>query len=68
MIIYDFFVKQIRVKNAKEALILLLKLIVAFLIADELYSSFLRLSCLLQEKSSYKADGIIFLSLKYAEN
>ena len=65
MKIYDFFIKQIRVKNVKEALILLLKLMVVFLIADELYYSFLRLSCLLQEKGSYKADGIIFLSLKY---
>jgi hypothetical protein len=66
MKIYDFLIKQIRVKNVKEALILLLKLTVVFLFADELYSSFLRLSCLLQEKSSYKADGILFLSLKYA--
>ncbi len=66
MIIYDFFVKQIRVKNAKEALILLLKLIVAFLIADELYSSFLRFSCLLQTKGIDKANGIIILGLKYA--
>ena len=65
MKIHDFFVKQIRVKNAKEALILMLKLIVVFLIADGLYYSFLRLSCLLQEKSIYKTDRIIFLSLKY---
>jgi hypothetical protein len=66
MKIYDFFVKQIRVKNAKEALILLLKLMVVFLLADGLYYSLLRLSCLLQEKSRYKAEGIIVLSLKYA--
>lgn len=50
MNIYNFLKKQIRIKSVKDIFLLLLKLVVAIIIADEIYTAIYRISCLLTSK------------------
>jgi hypothetical protein len=47
---YDFFVKHTRVRNAKDLLIFLLKLVVILFIAGEVYGAVRYFICFLSEK------------------
>ncbi len=58
MKIYDFFIRQVKIKSWKDAAILVLKLLLIAIIADELYNAFHILPCYYNAK--YTNDGISY--------